>query len=136
MNKSIWGVLALSLLVSACGPGDKGPGDTRRCSNAPQVTVNVRGANLVAVPENICVYRGETLIIKIVPPQALDTVFTKPDGANPGDDDWLDGQNGSFGDLVLLSVPTDMSASPNGSYKYSIDVGGVVLDPHATIIDR
>ncbi|MEE8108000.1 MAG: hypothetical protein V3T36_02485 [Gammaproteobacteria bacterium] len=132
MNKwTIFLAAALLLLIAGGSMSQIGNSPANlRCID-PVMTINHSAAQLKVTPAKVTVRMGCKIRLNIVPPKDIDKVSTKPDGPNPGRDNWMYKSNGVRGNIVL-EVPMGII---KGDYKFSVKVDGVgTLDPHAKVI--
>lgn len=130
---NIFVAVALLLLMAGGSLSPIGTSDADEpCTYADKVmTINHSAAQLKVTPASVTVHMGCKIRLNIVPPIDIDKVSTKPDGPNPGRDNWMYKSNG-VRDKIVFEVPMGII---KGGYKFSVKVDGVgTLDPHAEVI--
>ena len=102
MNKKMNGrfcvVLSLAAVLSAC--------EAERCQESSAITINLMKPDIEVTPANRCAVPGEAIPINIRPPrQEPGTVRTSAKGGERGTENWLNGTNKQFANLIILEVP-------------------------------
>lgn len=139
-------MLSLSLMLVACaaqlapagGPGSSAVCSTQRmrpCKGNPQaptININTRSGRLKATPECVKAAERTLLIFRLTPAahNATNTVKILPKDPDDPKDDWLDGTNDKYADLIMIDVPENLA---DGDYEYRIETGTDCLDPRVHV---
>lgn len=136
MNKNYFLAIPVSFFLTACSGDIDHPtknGTTPKCTGTPQapmVTLNLN--TMTAKPECVLANPDTTIIFRITPKKKyeLNQVEIEPkDDIDPADD-WLDGANDNYDDLIIIKVPKGL---PPGEYKYGVRTPDDYLDPRVHI---
>ena len=145
MNKTYLYVLPLALFLAG-SPGYsvaqatgcvKGPVKMPICTGDPQApVVNLNLNTMKASPHCVLAKPGTTLVFRLTPRKNLkrNTVEILP---KDDFDEWLQGKNDEFADLIIIKVPHDFKPSDKpwpSVHDYSIYVlNGKCLDPRVEV---
>ncbi|MCZ6500742.1 MAG: hypothetical protein O6844_09685, partial [Gammaproteobacteria bacterium] len=139
MNKLTIMIATVLLVLGGCDRTNESA-SVRPCSMLAHVKIistdqNDNFAILKVVPKRVRVCVGGQIELTFAPPRPLNTVSTKPDGANhpnganPGPDGWLVKENSANKNEMMIDV---LPGTEPGDYKYSVTIVGVgTLDPYA-----
>ncbi len=138
MNKSILSALPLTLILAVCasyaGTTEvscaKDVDPSAPCLGDPRVpTVNLKLKKLETAPACVRVRPGTTLIFRLTPKKDLEhkSVEISP---KDEDDDWLEGDNSEYTDLIIIKIPDDLEP---GDYEYSIRTATCFIDPRVHV---
>jgi hypothetical protein len=144
MNKTYLCVLPLTVFLAASSGYSvaqetecaKDPAKTHKCKgdpNAPIVNLNLN--TMKASPHCILAKPGTTLVFTLTPRKNLkrNTVEILP---KDDFDEWLQGKNEDFEDLIIIRIPHDFKPSEepwSSDHAYSIRAPGKCLDPRVHV---
>ena len=144
MNKTYLCVLPLTLFLAASSgysgvqePDciiDKHPmppclGDPR----VPMVNLNVKSMHIA--PRCVRANPGTTIVFRLTPKAhvELNTVKISPKDDTDDADDWLVGDNSTYKDLIIVSVPNEEEGIELGDYDYAIKTSDKCKDPRVHV---
>lgn len=142
MNGRLCVVLSLAAVLSACA--------AERCQESSAITINLMNPDIEVNPANRCAVPGEAIPMNIRPPrQEPGTVRTSAKSgvrgaasAKSGTENWLNGTNEQFANLIILEVPDRAyfdthCPGPSGTvceYAYRVEAPDKApLDPMITV---
>lgn len=138
MNKRIWMVALLAMVLGACSISRQ-LAAPKKCQAGNIITIHHGGRGFLVAPPDLCVEAGDTITVNIVPPAKKNTVGTTPKPGNPGPDDWMNGSNSKFAGWFTLKVPGDAPTCPKDKidascqFNYTITANTIIFDPMITI---
>ena len=141
MNKIYLCTLPLALILAAYSSYSVADGlstksdpacDVRK-SEEPMVSFDLD--KMQADPECVSARLGTTIVLRLTSEKALKSAIVKID---PKDsfDDWLNGRNDSFDDVIFISVPGKYDPNMKRGYSthhYNVEVNGKKIDPRVEV---
>lgn len=144
MNKTYLCVLPLTLLLAAySGQSVAGqpnrttePSTPPKCKGEPQapmVTFNLK--TMEAKPHCVRARPGTTILFRLTPKKDVKDAVVK---VLPKEsfDDWLQGNNDAFDDVIIIRVPGEYNPKSDPEYSdhyYIVEVGNKKIDPRVEV---